>query len=85
MSKAKIAQIQQQQLAGRAQIQQQIQQQIQPYPYPQNNQPSTPYGVTVTYPNTVYPQTAQAGSGYSQTPQIPQEQTVSQPARQRRR
>lgn len=85
MPKAKIAQIQQQQLAGRAQIQQQIQQQIRPYPYPENNQPSTPYGVTVTYPNTAYPQTAQAGPGYSQTPQTPQEQTVSQPARQRRR
>jgi len=83
MSKVEIAQRQQQQLAGRAQMQQQAQQQVQPYP--QGKTPSAPYGVTVTYPNTAYPQTALAGASTGQTQQFTQEQIVSQPARQRRR
>jgi len=84
-SKAEIALRQQQQLAGRAQTQQRAQQHTQPYPYAQTNQPTPPYGATVTYPNTTYPQTAQASSTYAQPQQSPQEQAASQPARQRRR
>jgi Flp pilus assembly protein TadD len=78
--KARVAQMQQQKLAGRAPTQRQT----QPYPNTQSGLPVAPNGVTVSYPNSAYPQTAQSGTNYGSKPQPPKEPSTSKPARQRR-